>query len=460
MGVAHEEAVLEELKSFAEAVAARASHFADDVEVLVIRRDQVSLLIENRGLTPELKLGQLQVGLRALKGGLLASAATTSLSVDENVAALKAALTVGRPAQVGGFSAARIAASTRGFEPGLTRFLREPAPLQELAIAVRDRAFAAASTRPWVESIQGQVVAMQKWQVIATRSGLGAWLENALAISAEVNAAHAEQEVLRSWPADDAFVREVGARAVAAYPRERVSPEQLGLGQAAQVVALLDPNVVEQLFRYPAHDKFLASSLASGNSTLQVGEAIADPRLHLLDTGAPRELAREFDDELVPRRETALIAAGKVGGLVTSRASAKATGLPETGNGARHQLIAEPVNEAPVRDKLLGLCMNAGTRTVAELLGSAPLVIVPRALLGIHGADRARTAFSVTVSDGVAVRDGQVVGQLAPGRWNISGRVLPGDGEPGILGDAEPSRERVYTGSALMPHLRVVLTAG
>lgn len=455
-----ERGILDELASFAQELARRGAEHSDDVEVLVTRRDAVSFAIENRTLSPELKLGRLQVGLRALKGGKLAVAATTSLSVDENLAALKAALGAGRPAKVASFSAHRLAPSARGYDPALARFLREPRSVQELAVQVRDRAFAAAKDRPWVEGIEGRVTAQAAWTAIATRAGAGASLHNALSAMVEVNSARTEREVLRHLPADDSLLRDVGARAVRNFPEKRVAPDELGLGPAARVAALLEPELVEQLFRYPAHEKFLASSLASGQASQKPGDEIADPRVRLLDTGRPDELASDFDDELVPRGETELIARGRFGGYVTSHASAAATGLPETGNGARFPLLAEDLNEAPVRDKLLGLAMDPGTRSADELLASTELVIVPRALLGIHGADRARTAFSVTVADGVAVKNGKVVGQLAPGRWNISGRVLPGDGQPGILQRAEPSRERRFTGSAVMPHLLIELTAG
>ncbi|MHB8873882.1 MAG: metallopeptidase TldD-related protein [Myxococcaceae bacterium] len=451
---------LHELASFAEAIAARARAFTDDVEVLVLRRDLVSFALENRALMPELKLGRLAVGLRALKGGKLAVAATTSPSVDENVAALRAALAAGRASRVSAFSGHRLALSTRGFDESLGRFTREPGALQELAADVRNRAFAAAEGRPHVESIEGRVLAQTRWLALATGKGAGASLENALQVSVDVNAARSENEVVRAWPADESLLREVGARGVREFPAARVTPEELGLGPAAPVPSVLSPELVEALFRYPAHDKFLASSLVSGQSALKGGEALADARITLHDTGRPAELARDFDDELVPRGHTALIERGRFGGYVTSRASALASGRPETGNGARYPILAEETTEAPVRDRLLGLSMEPGSRKLAELVSCMERGLIVRGLLGIHGADRARTAFSATVADGLAVRDGKVIGQLAPGRWNVSGRVLPGDGERGLLQLAEPSLERVFTGSALVPHLAVTLVTG
>ena len=460
MAHSHERSVLHELASFAQSVAAKARAYCDDVEVLVLRRDAVSFALENRNLMPELKLGRLQVGLRALKDGSLAVAATTSPSVEENLAALKAALAAVRPARLPGFSAHRLGLSTRGFDESLLRFMREPGALQELAVEVRNRAFAAAAACPHVDGIEGSLVAQTRYVAIATGQGAGASLENAVAVGIAVNSARVENEVLRSWPADDSRVRDVGARAVRAFPAARVTPGELSLGPADAVSALLGPDLVESLLRYPAHDKFLASSFLTGQSKFEVGELIADPRLTLFDTGRPAELACDFDDELSPRSHTALIDRGRFGGYVTSRASAKRTGLPETGNGARYPVQAEELTEAPVRDKLLGLAMEPGKRPFEAMVAGLERGIIVRSLMGIHGADRARTAFSATVADGVAVRGGRVVGQLAPGRWNVSGRMLPGDGERGLLEAAEPSAELTSTGSALLPYLAVTLTAG
>lgn len=460
MANAHELSVLHELASFAEAVAAKARGFCDDVEVLVLRRDAVTFALENKNLMPELKLGRLQVGLRALKDGKLAVAATTSPSVDENVAALKGALVAAREARLPGFSAHRLALSTRGFDDSLVRFMHEPAALQELAVDVRNRAFAAAASCPHVDGIEGRILAQTRFVALATRQGAAAGLENALMVSIDVNSARNETLVVRAWPADEGPVRDVGARAVRAFPAARVTPDELGLGPASAVPAILGPDLVEGLVRYPAHDKFLASSLLTGESALKVGELIADSRVTLFDTGRPAELACDFDDELSPRGHTALIERGRFGGFVTSRASAKQAGLPETGNGARYPLLAEETTEAPVRDRLLGLEMQPGARTFEAMVAGLERGVIVRSLMGIHGADRARTAFSATVSDGVAVRDGRVVGQLTPGRWNVSGRMLPGDGERGLLEVAEPSAERVATGSALLPYLAVTLIAG
>lgn len=453
-----EQPILEELRAFARQVADRARPLADDVEVLVIRRDLVGFSIENRHLSPELKLGRLQVGLRALRGGRLAMAATTSLDVDENVAAIRAALPAGRPTRTERFSSQQLPSDPRGFSDPLARYVRDPGTLQSVAASVRDHAFRAAAQTPHFESFEGRIVAQTRWIAIATAAGEGASVENGLAAFAEVNSARTERLMLRE--PDEQQLMLLGERAVRSFPPKPLAPRDLGLGAAAPVTAILAPELLEQLFRHPAHDHFLASSKLSGQTGLEVGAEIADRRIRLVDTGLHPLLWRPFDDELTPGGETALINEGRFSSFVSSRTSAALTGHPATGNGFRRPILTEDISEAPVRDKLGGLEMGEGTRTSGEMIAGEGLAILPRAVLGIHGADRARTTFSVTVADGVAIRDGKVVGHLAPGQWNLSGRVLPGDGETGLLLGAEPSSDRIFTGFAVLPFLRTTLRVG
>ena len=451
---------LDRLSQQAAALASRLLALADDVEVWVTRRDVVSFAIENRKLAPELRMGRLQVALRALRGGQMAVAATTTLDEAENVRALSAALGATRATRLAGFSAHRIQQGSRAFDEALGELISRPERIQNLAATIRDRAFAAKDSAPHIEGVEGRVTAQTRWTAVATKQGTGAFVENVLSAYAEVNSARTEREIRREWRDDDETLLDLGARAVRSFPAEVLAPSDLGLAASAEVPALLEPSVVEALLRIPAHDHFLASSLLSKQTNLTPGSPIASPEIHLRDTSRPRALARDFDDELTGRDETVLIDGGRFRNFVTSRSSAMATGLPETGNGVRHPILAEDVNEAPVRDKLMGLEMLPGQRSSAELLSSLELAIIPRALLGIHGADRARTAFSATVADGLVVRNGRVAGQMAPGRWNVSGRVLPGNGERGLLMDAVPSSDREDTGSALLPHLSARLTVG
>ena len=120
-------------------------------------------------------------------------------------------------------------------------------------------------------------------------------------------------------------------------------------------------------------------------------------------------------------------------------------------------MIAEPRNEAPVRDRLSGLRVEPGQRTLRELIGGLDRGVVLFGLLGLHGADRSRAAFSCAVYDGWAVRGGSIVGRLAPGRWNVSGRMLAGEDGPGLLERIECGRELLSTGRSRLPYLGVTL---
>lgn len=457
MGTPQELATLRQLATFAESVARRASEFADDVEVLVLRRDTLSYSMTNQTLAPELTLGRLQVGLRALKNGRLAMASTTSFVVDENLAAIRAALPAARPIAREAFSSRALGHFEDGLDDELAGFSRDPASLHALALDIRARTVDAMKTHRHVRTLAGRVSIETRWVAMATRAGQGAFVDNGLSADVEVNSLRGEYERRHAW-VDEETLRDVGVRAVRSLPEQRVTPAQLGLAPASVVETVIDPRLVESLIRYPAQDKFLASSLSSGQTSLEQGVRIASDEVTLVDTGALPSLRRPFDDELGEKRDVHLIERGAFGGFVTSHQSARATGVSETGNGFRSPILAEDVSEAPVRDRLSGLSMEPGATPLADLIASTERGIVARMVLGIHGADRARTAFSCTVADGVAIRDGKVAGQLAPGQWNLAGRVLPGDDEAGLLQTARLSSERVDTGSAVLPFLKTTLT--
>jgi PmbA protein len=159
------------------------------------------------------------------------------------------------------------------------------------------------------------------------------------------------------------------------------------------------------------------------------------------------------DDEGTPTRVSRIVEGGVFRNYVTSRRSALRTGLPATGNGFRTPLFDEDMSEALVRDRLGGMEMAAGTRSMEELVASMERGVVLFELLGLHGADKARGRFSTTACGGFAVLGGKVVGRLAPGHWSIAGRVFDEPEGASIFADVEPSRERVLTGTGRMPWL-------
>src|SRR5262245_1373066 len=80
----------------------------DDVEVFLTREAScVCAVVGDEMPPPEMRVGGVEVGVRALRGGRLAMSATTSLGVEDNLAAIEAALGVAGAAAIDSFSAVR-----------------------------------------------------------------------------------------------------------------------------------------------------------------------------------------------------------------------------------------------------------------------------------------------------------------------------------------------------------------
>ncbi|MHB1847160.1 MAG: metallopeptidase TldD-related protein, partial [Deltaproteobacteria bacterium] len=420
------------------AIARALSGEADDVEVVLFGSDERSWTVRQRELVPEVSLGQVAVGLRALRGGRLAVAATATLDAGENVRALRAALPVARAAKLWGFSTARPTPMDSA-DPSIAALERDPQALYELAYALGE-GFRASPRAAKVEAFEGMVSAGHSSRAVVTSRG-ESWVGHAaLTAYADVDSAHSE--LLHLPVASEAElerVRGLGRTALDALPDKVIGPEQLGTGM---LPALLHPRLVDAILRTVLQEKLTCESAAKGLSELRAGAAVADPGFTLWDTPSEVGLSSEAptDDEGTLGAPRPIIQGGRFTGPVGSRASCEELGIAPTGNGFRTPMIAEPLAEAPVRDRLSGLRIDPGERTVDELIRGMERGLVLNGLLGLHGADRARAAFSCTVSDGLAVRDGKILGRLAPGSWNVSGRLLPTLGperRPGLLSHVE-----------------------
>lgn len=433
--------------------------FGDDAEVFVVRSDAYPIEVHDDELRPEVRVGRVQVGMRLLRGGEMTLASTASLDVEENVSTLRAAMAVSRPAGLADFAAARTPIEN-AIDPSLLPYVQDPALVHDLARAIRRR-FREAPRSSLIQSFEASCALHLRWRAVVTSRGEGGVARGALTSYADLDANH--YDAVYRPVIDDAAIEaleHVGVRLLAEYPDRDVTPAELGV-RGARVRAVLAPRLGEAILRTVLQEKLLASTVAAGNTHLRPGMRLFGPQFTLDSLGDDRELAScaPSDDEGTPTRRTRVIEGGTFRSFVSSRLSARRTGLPETGNGVRAPLFDEEVSEALVRDRLTGIEMPAGSRAMHELVGSMERGVVLFSLLGLHGADKAAARFSATARGGFAVRDGKVVGRLSPGNWAISGNLFDGEAGAGIFADVEPSSDRVLTGSGRMPwllaHVRV-----
>ncbi len=430
---------------------------ADDVEVIIWEEDERSWAVKNRDLEPEIGFGRLSVGLRAIKGGRLAAAATSVLDPEENAAALRVALTCAKATGLERFASGQIA-PVAYTHPALEQLEREPRALFGLAEQLRDQVWQAPGAAR-LEAFEGGVSLSRVARAVVSSAGETAVLQAGLTAWAEVNSAHSEVEFLSEVPLDPVVIGGLGRRTLEALPERELVPADLG--GPGPIEALLHPRLVDNVLRIVLQEKLTAESAAEGLTQVEPGQQLAAAGLTLWDTPSEPGLWSQLptDDEGTVGAPRAVIERGRFTGYLGGRASCAELGLAPTGNGFRSPMIAEPRNEAPVRDRLSGLRIDPGQRSFGEMIGGLDRGVVLFGLLGLHGADRARAAFSCAVYDGWAVRGGAIVGRLAPGRWNVSGRMLAGEGGPGLLERLECSREVLSTGRSRLPYLGVTLDA-
>ena len=340
---------------------------ADDIEVILWEEDERSWSVKNRDLEPEITFGRLSVGLRAIKGGSLASAATSSLDAEENAAALRVALTCAKPTGLERFASAKVAPAVIA-DPSLQRLEAEPRALFGLAEAIRDQVWSAPdATR--LEAFEGGVNLSRVARAVVSSAGETAVLQSGLTAWAEVNSAHSEVEFLSDLSGGAGLVEGIGRRTLEALPERELVPSDLG--GPGPMPALLHPRLVDNVLRIVLQEKLTAESAAEGLTQLRPGQEIAAAGLTLWDTPSERGLWSHLptDDEGTVGAPRAVVERGRFSGFLGGRASCAALGIAPTGNGFRSPMIAEPRNEAPVRDRLSGLRIEPGTKALGELIG-------------------------------------------------------------------------------------------
>ena len=441
------------LIDFAADVAAAGRDRADDVEVWAVRGTSHSFRIENRRIFPRMESQKVRIGLRILRDGGLGYAALMRLDREEARRALDKALQTLRPTPLTAFGPCTPGVGRTPCDERLAALRGRPAEQLDLARRLRDRVFEEAGEQ--LGSLSGSVSLDIDELAVATRAGAADLSATALTAFAEADSVFYDTFWATGWRDDWSELTELGVRTWREASRPAAAPEDLGLASGT-VDVVLHPRLLESLVRTLGSDKFSGSARLAGLSELQSGVEVADPSITLVDDASASAglLVRPVDDEGTPCRRHVLIDGGRFSGFLHDRSSAIRAGVEPTGHGYRRPLLAEDLQEAPVRERLSQLSMEPGARSLAELLGELGSGLLVYDLLGLHTADRSRAAFSCAVFCGFTIEGGRVERRLAPGRWNLSGSLfdVPGGGA-GFLRDVRLSRERVRTGTAELPYV-------
>ncbi len=434
-------------------IADAARQHGDDVEVFLVRHDAYPIAVHDDEIRPEMRVGRVQVGMRLIRDGQMTLASTAGLDPEENLDALRTALAVGKPSGVPSFSAAHVPLQD-GIDISLQPYVQDPALVQDLARAIRRR-FREAPKAALIGSFDAGCELRLVYRAVVTTRGEGGGARGGLLSHADLDSN--QHDVVYRPVIDEAAVhalQHVGVRLLEDYPDRDVTPSELGM-RGGRIRALLAPRLGEGILRTVLQEKLIATTLANGNTHLRQGLPIFGAQFTLDSLGDDPHLLNcgPCDDEGTPTRRTRVIEGGVFQSFLSSRRSARRTGLQETGNGMRTPIFDEDMSEALIRDRIAGMEMAPGTRSMEELVASMERGVVLFSLLGLHSADKARAQFSTTARGGYAVKEGKVIGRLAPGHWSISSRLF--DGPPGrsIFADVEPSRERVLTSTGRMPWL-------
>ena len=230
-------------------------------------------------------------------------------------------------------------------------------------------------------------------------------------------------------------VRQIGRRARGGKTGlelyEAFTPDELGREAAASAIRMLDaipapagtmPVIVSNgwggVLFHEAVGHGLEADHVERNSSVyagKLGERVAAPIVTLLDDATiPRHRGSfRVDDEGVAGQRTPLVVDGILEGYLTDRKSARALGLPTSGNGRRQSFQKLPL------PRMTNLVVGRGTSSPADILADTPsgLYVVS---LGGGQVDTTSGQFVFSVTEGYLIEGGRLG---AP----VRGATLAGD---------------------------------
>jgi predicted Zn-dependent protease len=431
------------------AVRERVGPHVDDVEVLVTRADQSAYAIENEDIVPALECATWSVAVRALRGGRIATAASTTREPDDAARALLGALASAQPTELTAFAEMETRDERGGASEEVWALVDDPAALRAMAVALRAGAWEA---KPGVV-LDGDVTASRTARALVTgRGGVAASLETAHSANLYLDMNDWAGRSARTPVTSD--IPALGRTLAASLPARDVTVDEW-LGGPGEVMAVLHPNLLESLFRALFVERVGLDRVLAGLSRAKEGDRVAHEAFSLFDNPIAHDslAGHATDDEGVRGERRELVRGGVLTALLADRRSALRAGVEPTGHGRRVPILAESRAEAPVRVALGHLEMPAGT-VEREALTSGRAIWVTE-LLALHSANKSTGAINNPILGGLALEDGVPVARLRPGAWSMTANFYEL-----LLAAERTSRERFHTGSALLPWLAARVRVG
>lgn len=417
---------------------------ADDVEILVHAGDRTSYGVENDEVVAALECASWSVAMRALRGGAVATAATTSHRPEDSIAALRSALAAAQPDALTDFAVSQgDGTDTRSLDSKLWALVDSPGEVRAMAVALRDGARAAKPEKSLV--VEAEVSVGRGCRVLLTRNGTPvASASTGLSAFAMIDGNDWDSWSGTSMPSRET-VTDLGRALVSSLPERELSCEGF-LGGSTELTVVLHPRLLEGLLRALLLERVAADRVLAGLSSAKVGDVMAHPRFELTDdpSAAGSLKGLPCDDEGVAGGAKAVIREGRLQTLLCDRRSAALLGGRSTGNGYRIPLLAEDRAEAPVRVGFGHLDVAAGTTPRASLVRGKTVLVTD--LLGLHSANKATGAFNNPIQGGLCLEDGVAVARVQAGAWSATGNLHT------MLRELQGmSIERLATGTGCLP---------
>ncbi len=425
----------------------------DDIEVFVTFENSIAAELLNQDIRFQISAGVLKVGIRAIFESKMINVSFMDLNIDEICSVLKQTRNSGTKPAFQNFYRENTSMIHHGFDEKLHRWANDGNILK--AARNTNRFLAQHKKNSMIESHEGSISYHSFMKLVATKEAMCILDRNGLIVHSILNSARENQDHFFTFhssstlsPSPDENILSFFDSHIQSLQSHEVSPDDI---ETHDCPVIFHPYIAEDLFRIVAQEKFLGSSFHAKTTHLQCSDKIFPENFSLYNN--PDIIGwnqTPFDDEQVRTKKFPIVENGIMKQFLSSRSSANLQNIEPCGNGIRRPVLIEDITDAPVRDSMIGLEICEGKQHSSEIISKMKNAIIVNNVLGLHGADISRSAFSTTISDGFAVKNGEIIGTLKPGKWNISGSIF---GDSSIFRNVQCSKERILTGTGLIPYL-------